>query len=57
MLPDDVTEARMRGTTPERKPYLLVSREFGPPAPEVDYCYDAADTFKPDLLRRLSGRH
>jgi inosine-uridine nucleoside N-ribohydrolase len=57
VLPDDVTEARMRGTTPERKPYLLVSREFGPPAPDVEYCYDAAEAFKPDLLRRLSRRH
>jgi len=57
VLPDDVTEARMRGTRPARKPYLLVSRDFAPPAPEVEYCYEAADTFKPDLLRRLSERH
>jgi inosine-uridine nucleoside N-ribohydrolase len=54
VLPDDVTEKRMQGTAPASKPYLLVSRDFGPPAPPVEYCYDIADTFKADLLRRLS---
>ena len=56
VLDDDVTEARVQGTTVARKPYLLVSREFGGPAPMVDYCYDVAASFKPDLIRRITGR-
>ena len=56
VLPDDVTEARVQGTTVAQKPYLLVSRGFGAPAPPVEYCYDVSDSFKPDLLRRLRSR-
>jgi inosine-uridine nucleoside N-ribohydrolase len=56
VLPDDVTEARVQGTTVARKPYLLVSRDFSPPAPRVEYCYDVAGSFKADLLRRLRSR-
>jgi len=56
ILPDDVTEARVQGTTVERKPYLLVSRDFTGSAPPVEYCYDASEGFKADLLRRLKTR-
>ena len=56
VLPDDATEARVQGTTVARKPYLLVSRDFGAPAPRVEYCYDVSDRFKADLLRRLKSR-
>jgi pyrimidine-specific ribonucleoside hydrolase len=56
VLPDDATEARMQGTTVERKPYLLVSRDFGASAPAVEYCHTVSDSFKPDLLRRLKSR-
>ena len=51
--PDDVTEARMQGTNVATKPYLLVSRDFAPPAPDVEYCHTAAAAFKNDLLARL----
>jgi len=56
VLADDATEERVQGTTVARKPYLLVSREFGGSVPSVEYCYDVADSFKPDLLRRITGR-
>ena len=56
VLPDDVTEARVQGTTVARKPYLLVSRDFGPPAPHVEYCYDVSSSFTADLLHRLRSR-
>ena len=56
VLPDDVTDARMQGTTVARKPYLLVSRDFGAPAPPVEYCYAVSDSFKADLLRRIRSR-
>ena len=56
VLPDDATEARVQGTKVASKPYLLVSRDFGASAPPVDYCYEAADGFKADLLRRLTAR-
>jgi inosine-uridine nucleoside N-ribohydrolase len=50
--PDDVTEARMQGSTVARKPYLLASAEFEG-AGSVEYCITAAPGFKDDLLRRL----
>jgi inosine-uridine nucleoside N-ribohydrolase len=56
VLPDDATEPRMQGTTVARKPYLLVSRDFGTPAPPVEYCYDVSEGFKADLLRRIRSR-
>ena len=56
VLPDDSTEARVQGTKVERKPYLLVSREFGAGLPAVEYCYQASEHFKPDLLRRITAR-
>jgi inosine-uridine nucleoside N-ribohydrolase len=56
VLRDDATEARMQGTTVARKPYLLVSRDFGRSAPHVEYCYDVSGSFKADLLRRLKSR-
>ncbi|MBI3493947.1 MAG: hypothetical protein HY047_19540, partial [Acidobacteria bacterium] len=56
VLPDDVTEARMQGTTAPRKPYLLVSRESQSSSRPVEYCYSATDAFKPDLLERLTAR-
>ena len=56
VLDDDATEARVQGNTVARKPYLLVSREFGAPAPTVEYCYDVAASFKTDLVRRIIGR-
>ena len=52
---DDATEERVQGTTVARKPYLLVSREFGASVPSVEYCYDAAASFKSDLLRRITA--
>jgi pyrimidine-specific ribonucleoside hydrolase len=55
VLADDATEARVQGTKVASKPYLLVSRDFGAPAPPVEYCYQAADAFKADLLRRLTA--
>jgi inosine-uridine nucleoside N-ribohydrolase len=55
VLADDVTEAQVRGTTVARKPYLLVSREFGPSAPAVEYCYEVSESFKADLLRRITA--
>jgi pyrimidine-specific ribonucleoside hydrolase len=56
VLADDVTEARMQGVTVPRKPYLLVSADFPLPAPSVEYCFRASESFKPDLLRRLTVR-
>jgi inosine-uridine nucleoside N-ribohydrolase len=56
VLADDATEARVQGTTVAHKPYLLVSREFGASVPAVEYCYEAAESFKADLLRRITGR-
>jgi pyrimidine-specific ribonucleoside hydrolase len=56
VLPDDSTEARVQGTKVEHKPYLLVSREFGAGVPAVEYCYQASEHFKPDLLRRITAR-
>jgi inosine-uridine nucleoside N-ribohydrolase len=56
VLADDVTEARMQGVTVRRKPYLLVSADFPPPARSVEYCSRASESFKPDLLRRLTVR-
>ena len=56
VLPDDATEARVQGTKVASKPYLLVSRDFGASAPPVDYCYEVADGFKADLLRRITAR-
>jgi inosine-uridine nucleoside N-ribohydrolase len=56
VLADDVTEARVQGTTVARKPYLLVSRDFRAQAPPVEYCYGVSDSFKADLLRRLRLR-
>lgn len=56
VLPDDATEARVQGTTVSSKPYLLVSRDFRAPAVAVEYCYDSADSFKADLLRRITLR-
>ncbi len=55
VLADDVTEARMQGVAVPRKPYLLVSAAFPPPVRPVEYCYQASDAFKPDLLRRLTA--
>jgi inosine-uridine nucleoside N-ribohydrolase len=56
VLADDVTEARMQGVTVPRKAYLLVSSDFPPPSRSVEYCSRASESFKPDLLRRLTGR-
>jgi inosine-uridine nucleoside N-ribohydrolase len=56
VLADDSTEARVQGTKVDRKPYLLVSGEFGPGAPPVEYCYHASESFKADLLRRITAR-
>jgi inosine-uridine nucleoside N-ribohydrolase len=56
VLADDATEARVQGTKVDRKPYLLVSRDFGGGAPAVEYCSQASEEFKPDLLRRITGR-
>jgi inosine-uridine nucleoside N-ribohydrolase len=56
ILPDDATEARVQGTTVSSKPYLLVSRDFRAPAVAVEYCYGSADSFKADLLRRITSR-
>lgn len=56
VLADDATEARVQGTTVARKPYLLVSREFGGSVPSVEYCYDVAEGFKADLVRRITAR-
>jgi inosine-uridine nucleoside N-ribohydrolase len=56
VLDDDATEARVQGTTVARKPYLLVSREFGAPAPPVEYCHDVSGSFKADLIRRIIAR-
>jgi inosine-uridine nucleoside N-ribohydrolase len=56
VLADDATEQRVQGTTVARKPYLLVSREFGGSVPAVEYCYDVAESFKPDLIRRITAR-
>ena len=56
VLADDVTDARMQGVTVPRKPYLLVSAQFPRPARPVEYCYRASESFKPDLLRRLTAR-
>jgi pyrimidine-specific ribonucleoside hydrolase len=56
ILADDATEARMQGTVVARKPYLLVSREFGASVPAVDYCFDASDSVKADVLRRITAR-
>jgi pyrimidine-specific ribonucleoside hydrolase len=56
VLADDATEARVQGTAVTRKPYLLVSREFAGSVPSVEYCYDVSAGFKPDLLRRITGR-
>lgn len=56
VLADDATEARVQGTTVSSKPYLLVSRDFRAPAVAVEYCYDSADSFKADLLRRITLR-
>ena len=56
VLADDVTEARMQGVAVPRKPYLLVSADFPPPARSIEYCSRASELFKPDLLRRLTVR-
>jgi inosine-uridine nucleoside N-ribohydrolase len=56
VLADDATEERVQGTTVAHKPYLLVSREFGASVPAVEYCYDVAESFKADLLRRITAR-
>jgi inosine-uridine nucleoside N-ribohydrolase len=56
VLADDATEAQVQGTTVARKPYLLLSREFGGSVPSVEYCYDVAEGFKADLLRRITAR-
>lgn len=56
VLADDVTEARMQGVTVPRKPYLLVSPDFPPPARLVEYCSRASESFKRELLRRLTDR-
>ena len=55
VLADDVTEARMQGVSVPKKPYLLVSSDFPPPARPVEYCFRASESFKPDLLRRLTA--
>ncbi len=52
VLPDDVTEARMQGTTGARKAYLLVSNDF-PRERLVEYCGSVGPAFKADLVRRL----
>jgi pyrimidine-specific ribonucleoside hydrolase len=55
VLADDVTETRMQGVAVPQKPYLLVSADFPPPARPVEYCFRASESFKPDLLRRLTA--
>ena len=52
-LADDVTEPGVQGVQVERKPYLLVSKDFGDGGAHVTYCASAPDTFKEDLLTRL----
>lgn len=54
VLPDDATEQRMQGTNVKEKPYLLVSSAFPAPARPVEYCYQAAEPFKADMLRRVA---
>ena len=53
-LPDDVTEPGVQGGKVDRKPYLLASNTLGDASSHVTYCSSAPDTFKQDLLTRLT---
>ncbi len=53
ILPDDITEPGMQGTTVPNKPYLLVSESFKSVPGRTLYCSKAPPHFKRDLLDRL----
>ena len=52
--PDDGTEARMQGTAPVEKPYLVVSHDLDG-ARLVDYCGRVAPAFKDALIQSIAG--
>jgi hypothetical protein len=44
----------VQGVQVDSKPYLLASNTFGEASSRVTYCSSAPDTFKQDLLTRLT---
>jgi hypothetical protein len=53
VLPDDITEPGMQGTTVPNKPYLLVSESFKSSPDRALYCSKPPTGFKRDLFDRL----
>jgi len=52
LLPNDVTEERMQGTSSPAKPYLLVAKGLASDR-IVRYCYTIDSAYKNDLLHRI----